>query len=107
MISEIRSMAGAGSAAGCHFTCRSPHERARTSRIRFVVINALVYWARRFVKDDDAAFTRTLENRHHAETHRALFGAESPAAALAEAAAEGAKGVRFTEVDRREPDGIA
>jgi hypothetical protein len=78
-----------------------PVTDVRDAQRASLLINALVYWGGCFVK-------MTTKVRHATEGNHIMpklivlfFGAESPAATLAEAAAEGAKGVRFTEVDLR------
>jgi hypothetical protein len=78
-----------------------PVTDVRDAQRASLLINALVYWGGCFVKITTKVRHATEGNHIMPKLIVLFFGAESPAATLAEAAAEGAKGVRFTEVDLR------
>jgi hypothetical protein len=73
----------------------------RTAHRATLLLNALVYRGRYFVKMTSYVSHTNQGIRIMPKLIVLFFGAESPAVTLAEAATEGAKGVRFTEVDLR------
>ena len=89
---------------GLHVACRTPTYTMRAAHRVFC--NALVYWLRRFVKEMTAQYTRMLENDVMPKVLVLVADVSDAAKQLASCVGDGARAVRFTEVEIRAVDSL-